>query len=186
MLLLKADWLGRKFLVVQGDITEQDTQAIVNAANSFLKHGGGIAGAIVRAGGEVIQEESSRIVEERGPVPVGRAIYTTGGNLKADFVIHAVGPVWGEGDEERKLRSAVRSALEIASQLGVTSVSIPAISTGIFGYPKEEGVRVIVDESLKFFKENPNSSVREVRFVALDPLTANLFALALKARLKVL
>jgi O-acetyl-ADP-ribose deacetylase (regulator of RNase III) len=80
----------------------------------------------------------------------------------------------------------VRSALEIASQLGVTSVSIPAISTGIFGYPKEEGVRVIVDESLKFFKENPNSSVREVRFVALDPLTANLFALALKARLKVL
>ncbi|WP_457679950.1 macro domain-containing protein [Thermovibrio sp.] len=169
----------RVFKVIRGDITEEDTDAIVNAANSLLKHGGGVAGAIVRKGGRIIQEESDRIVKEKGPIPVGGAVYTTAGKLRAKFVIHAVGPIWGEGDEERKLRSAVRSALKVADELGLRSISLPAISTGIFGYPKEEGVRVIVDEVLSYFKRNPNSSIREVHFVAIDGETAELFKKAL-------
>ncbi len=166
---------GKKVKVVLGDITLENTEAIVNAANSLLKHGGGVAGAIVRRGGRVIQEESDRIVKERGAVPVGSAVYTSGGELKAKYVIHAVGPVWGEGDEERKLRSAVRSALELADQLGVKSVALPAISTGIFGYPKEEGVRTIVDEVVRFLKEKPETSIKEIHLTAIDRETAGLF-----------
>lgn len=166
---------GKKVKVVLGDITEESTEAIVNAANSLLKHGGGVAGAIVRKGGRVIQEESDRIVEENGPVPVGKAVYTSGGNLKAKYVIHTVGPVWGEGDEEEKLRSAVRSALEVAEKLKVKSVSLPAISTGIFGYPKEEGTRVIVEEVIKFLKEKRKTPIKEVHLTAIDRKTAELF-----------
>ena len=166
---------GRTIKVVQGDITEESTEAIVNAANSLLKHGGGVAGAIVRKGGSIIQEESDKIIKENGPVPVGSAVWTTGGNLKARFVIHTVGPVWGEGDEERKLRSAVRSALEVADKLRVNSVSLPAISTGIFGYPKEKGTKVIVDEVLKFLKEDSKTTIKEVHLTAIDSETAELF-----------
>ena len=166
---------GKRVKVVQGDITEEETEAIVNAANSLLKHGGGVAGAIVRKGGKIIQEESDRIVREKGPVPVGSAVWTTGGNLKNRFVIHTVGPVWGEGDEERKLRSAVRSALEVADKLRVSSVSLPAISTGIFGYPKEKGTEVIVEEVLKFLKGNRETTLKEVHLTAIDSETAELF-----------
>lgn len=166
---------GKTVKVVQEDITEEDTEAIVNAANSLLKHGGGVAGAIVRKGGKVIQEESDRIVKERGAIPVGSAVWTTGGNLKAKFVIHAVGPVWGERDEERKLRSAVRSALKVAEELGVSSVSLPAISTGIFGYPKDEGTKVIVDEVINFLKEREKTPLKEVHLTAIDDETTNLF-----------
>ena len=165
----------RVLKAVHGDITEEGTEAIVNAANSLLKHGGGVAGAIVKKGGKVIQEESDRIVSERGPVPVGGAVYTTAGNLKAKYVIHAVGPIWGEGDEERKLRSAVRSALKLADELGLNSIALPAISTGIFGYPKREGVRVIVDEVIRYLEENPNTSLKEIHFTAIDRETAELF-----------
>jgi len=157
-------------VAVHGDITEESTDAIVNPANSRLKHGGGVAGAIVKKGGRIIQEESDKI----GFVPVGKAVYTTAGKLKAKYVIHTVGPVWGEGDEERKLRSAVRSALEVADSLKLSSVSLPAISTGIFGYPKEEGVRVIVDEVIKYVKKG--TGLREIRLVGYDELTAQLFA----------
>ncbi len=174
--VLKEVSLGDRVVkVIKGDITEEDVDAIVNAANSFLKHGGGVAGAIVRKGGRVIQEESDRIVEERGKVPVGKAVYTSGGNLKAKYVIHTVGPVWGEGREEEKLRSAVRSALKVAEDLGVSSVALPAISTGIFGYPKREGVKVIVDEVLKFLK-NDAQHLKEVRLVSIDSETAFLFS----------
>ena len=166
---------------VHGDITEEETDAIVNAANSLLKHGGGVAGAIVKKGGWIIQEESDRIVKERGPVPVGGAVYTGAGNLKAKFVIHAVGPIWGEGDEERKLRSAVRSALKLADELRLKSIALPAISTGIFGYPKREGIRVIVDEVIRYLKENPDTSLKEIHFTAIDRETAELFKEALSA-----
>ncbi len=174
--VLKEVSLGDRVVkVIKGDITEEDVDAVVNAANSFLKHGGGVAGAIVRKGGRVIQEESDRIVEERGKVPVGKAVYTSGGNLKAKYVIHTVGPVWGEGREEEKLRSAVRSALKVAEDLGVSSVALPAISTGIFGYPKREGVKVIVEEVLKFLK-NDAQHLKEVRLVSIDSETAFLFS----------
>ncbi len=161
---------GKVVKVVMGDITEEDTDAIVNAANSYLKHGGGVAGAIVRKGGKVIQEESDRI----GYCPVGKAVYTSAGNLKAKYVIHAVGPRWGEGNEEKKLRSAVRSALEVATELGLKSVALPAISTGIFGYPKEEGTRVILEEVVSFLKER-DTSLEEVHLTNIDRETSELF-----------
>ncbi len=161
---------GKVIKVVMGDITEETTDAIVNAANSHLKHGGGVAGAIVRKGGRIIQEESDKI----GYCPVGKAVYTTGGNLKAKYVIHAVGPKWGEGDEENKLRNAVRSALEVATELNLSSVAIPAISTGIFGYPKREGTKVILEEVYKFLKER-ETGLKEVHLTNIDEETSMLF-----------
>ncbi len=157
--------------VIHGNITDEDTEAIVNAANSRLKHGGGVAGAIVRKGGRIIQEESDRI----GFVPTGKAAITSAGKLKAKYVIHAVGPVWGEGDEERKLRSAVRSALEIADEREIKSVAFPAISTGIFGYPKEMGVKVIFDEVLRYIDEHPRTKIEEIHFTNIDMFTSELF-----------
>ncbi len=166
---------GKIIKIIMGDITEETTDAIVNAANSHLKHGGGVAGAIVRKGGKIIQEESDKI----GFCPVGKAVYTSAGKLKAKYVIHAVGPRWGEGEEEKKLRSAVRSALEVATQLKLKSVAIPAISTGIFGYPKEEGTRVILDEVINFL-ENENTTIQEVHLTNIDEETSNLFVKHLK------
>lgn len=131
--------------IVRGDITTLEVDAIVNAANSHLAHGGGVAAAIARAGGKTIQEESDQI----GHVPVGGAVHTSGGRLPARWVIHAVGPRMGEGDEPAKLRSAVRSALELAEDLGARSVALPAISTGIFGYPLEDAATEILSEARK-------------------------------------
>ena len=161
---------NRVIKVILGDITEEETDAIVNAANSRLQHGGGVAGAIVRKGGRIIQEESNKI----GYCPVGDAVYTSAGNLKAKYVIHAVGPMWGEGDEEKKLRSAVRRALEVATELKLKSVALPAISTGIFGYPKEEGTKVILDEVVKFLKER-ETTLQEVHLTNIDRQTSELF-----------
>ena len=123
-----------KLIACKGDITQQDTDAITNAANEYLKHGGGVAGAIVRRGGYEIQKESDEIVRERGPVPVGEAVVTGAGKLKAKYVIHTVGPRWGEGDEDNKLYRAIQSVLREADKLKISSVAIPAVSTGIFGF----------------------------------------------------
>jgi O-acetyl-ADP-ribose deacetylase (regulator of RNase III) len=119
---------GKILKLVQGDITIEEVDAIVNAANSHLKHGGGVAGAIVRKGGLVIQEESDKI----GYVPVGEVALTTAGGLPARYVIHAVGPRWGEGDEDNKLKNAVLNSLKLATKENFQSVSLPAISSGIF------------------------------------------------------
>jgi len=161
--------------VVLGDITVQEVDAVVNAANERLEHGGGLAGAIVRRGGREIQEESRAVA----PVPTGGAVVTGAGRLPARWVVHAVGPVWGSGGEERKLRSAVRSALDRAAEAGARSVAMPAISTGIFGYPKREGVAAIVDEVVRWVDANPGA-LEEVRFTALDGETASRFEDALK------
>ena len=130
---------------VQGDITDLETDAIVNAANSRLILGAGVAGAVRRKGGPSIQEECYAI----GHCDVGSAVITGGGNLKARYVIHAVGPRMGEGSEAGKLASAVRASLNLAEQNGLHSIAFPAISTGIFGYPLEGCadvmLRVIVD-----------------------------------------
>ena len=160
----------KKVIIKQADITEEQVDAIVNAANPYLKHGGGVAGAIVRKGGKIIQEESNKI----GYVPVGEVAVTTAGKLKAKYVIHAVGPRWGEGDEEAKLRRAVRNALSKATELKLKSIAMPAISTGIFGYPKEEGTRVILDEVVNFLTHE-TTTVDEVRLVSIDKATYELF-----------
>lgn len=157
--------------LVQGDITERDTDAIVNAANSYLQHGGGVAGAIVRRGGRIIQDESDRI----GFTPVGHAVLTSAGSLPARFVIHAVGPRMGEGDEDNKLKHAVQNSLLLASQNGFRSISLPAISSGIFGFPKDRCAAILVGESLLFLKTMPDSSLRIIEFCIYDDLTLGHF-----------
>lgn len=166
--------IGEACLVsVRGDITEEVVDAIVNAANEHLRHGGGVAGAIVRRGGPTIQEESLRIA----PVPTGSAKATGAGALPCRWVIHAVGPVWrgGRSGEPDLLASAVRSALQVASDLGCRTVSVPAISCGIYGYPVAQGAPILVGVAIAFLRDHPDSPLREVRFCNLDPETARDF-----------
>ncbi len=150
--------------LVSADLTERDVDAIVNAANSRLQHGGGVAGAIVRKGGRVIQDESDRI----GYVPVGGAAVTTGGKLKARYVIHAVGPRMGEGDEDAKLKNAINSVLALSSEEKLKSISIPAISAGIFGFPKDRCARILVREAVTFLKSRPQCPLELVEFCIFD------------------
>ncbi|HEX9021695.1 MAG TPA: macro domain-containing protein [Nitrospirota bacterium] len=150
--------------LVSADLTGREVDAIVNAANSRLQHGGGVAGAIVRKGGRIIQEESDRI----GYVPVGGAAITTGGRLKAGYVIHAVGPRMGEGDEDNKLKKAIRSVLSLATEKGLTSISVPAISAGIFGFPKDRCAEILVGETTAFLKKNPGTPLKLVEFCIMD------------------
>jgi putative ATPase len=121
--------------VVRGNLLEEPVEAIVNAANGHLAHGGGVAGIISRAAGPALQEESNHIVNNRGPIPTGSAVVTTAGKLPFKGVIHAVGPRYGEGDEEEKLFSALMSAFHEAKQRGWNSLSFPAVSSGIFAVP---------------------------------------------------
>ncbi|MCX5718078.1 MAG: macro domain-containing protein [Nitrospirae bacterium] len=162
---------GKKLCLVQGDITGRDMDAIVNAANSHLQHGGGVAGAIVRKGGEIIQDESDRI----GFTPVGTAVVTGAGKLPARFVIHTVGPRMGEGDEDNKLKNAVFSTLSLASEKGLKSVSMPAISSGIFGFPKDRCAKILVNESADYLRKNPQSSLEIVEFCVYDDNTMGHF-----------
>ena len=128
---------GRAFCVVQGDLLEEPVAAIVNAANGRLAHGGGVAGLISRAAGPALQEESDRIMRERGPLPAGSAVVTGAGRLAFKGVIHAIGPRQGEGDEEAKLVRALAAAFACAREKGWDSVSFPAVSSGIFTVPPE-------------------------------------------------
>jgi len=161
---------GKTLRLVKGDITERDVEVIVNAANSYLKHGGGVAGAIVKKGGHIIQEESDRI----GYTPVGTAVITGAGSLPARYVIHAVGPRMGEGDEDEKLKNAVRNSLRLASEKGIKSISMPAISAGIFGFPKDRCAKILVEESVRFLKDE-NTSLELVEFCIYDDATAFYF-----------
>jgi O-acetyl-ADP-ribose deacetylase len=157
--------IGKKILrLVSADITEREVDAIVNAANSRLQHGGGVAGAIVRKGGHIIQEESDKI----GFVPVGGAAITTGGKLRARYVIHAVGPMMGEGDEDHKLKNAMNSVLKLATEKGLKSISVPAVSAGIFGFPKDRCAKILTGETAAFLKTRPESSLEIVEFCIYD------------------
>ncbi|MGO9019978.1 MAG: macro domain-containing protein [Syntrophobacteraceae bacterium] len=147
---------GRKLILVQGDLTELAVDAIVNAANSGLQLGGGVAGAIRTKGGPSIQEECNRI----GPIRVGEAVVTGGGNLKASYVIHAVGPVYGEGDEDEKLSNATLNSLKRATEMGMKSIAFPAISTGIFGFPKERCAQIMLKTASEFLEGQETSLER--------------------------
>lgn len=139
--------------LVEGDITALRTDAIVNAANRHLSHGGGVAGVIARRGGSAIQRESDAWVREHGPVPTGGAAITTAGDLPARWVIHAVGPVYdGTPRSAELLASAVRSALELADARQLRSVALPAISTGIYGYPLHEAAGVIAAAVVEYLE----------------------------------
>jgi putative ATPase len=166
---------GQILRVVKGDITIESTDVIVNAANERLMHGGGVAGAISRKSGGLVQEESDVWVRQHGPVVTGTAAITGAGRLPAKYVIHAVGPVWGSGNEEDKLGSAVQSALALAETYHLQSISIPGISSGIFGGPKDVCARVIVRASIDYLAQNPDTSIKEIRFCNIDEPTAAAF-----------
>ena len=153
----------------KGDITEMNTDAIVNAANKYLKHGGGVAGAIVRKGGYIIQEESDKLA----PIEVGEAAITTAGKLKAKYVIHAVGPRMGEGDEDNKLRNATLNSLRLADKYNLKSIAFPAISTGIFGYPKDRCAKMMLETVTGYVKGK--TGLKTIIFVLFDDLTYNIF-----------
>jgi len=168
---------GQTIRIVQGDLTEERVDAIVNAANEHLAHGGGVASAIVRKGGRVIQEESTAWVRDHGPVRTGTAAMTGAGRLPSSKVIHAVGPVWrgGKSGEEEDLTSAVQSALALASEHKLVSISLPAISSGIFGFPKKLCAQVILKAVGEFFQRHPDASVQEVNLVNIDHHTSDIF-----------
>lgn len=172
MNLIMEKKLNMKVLrLVKGDITERNVDAIVNAANSYLRHGGGVAAAIVRKGGRIIQEESDKI----GFVPVGSAAITSAGKLSCNAVIHTVGPMMGEGDEDDKLRHAVRSSLRLAVEKGFKSISMPAISSGTFGFPKDSCAKILVQESKSFLEENQDTPIEIVEFCIFDDETLRYF-----------
>ncbi len=147
-----------KIRLIQGDITELSTDVIVNAANKALIMGGGVAGAIRRKGGSAIQEECNRI----GGTFVGGAVITTGGNLKARHVIHAVGPRMGEGNEDEKLRNATLNSLKLMDKHGLKTIAFPAISTGIFGYPIDRCAKMMMSTSRDYLRGT--TQIREVIF----------------------
>ncbi len=163
---------GRIF-VVQGDLARQRVDAVVNAANEHLAHGGGVAAAIVRTGGRVIQEESDQWVRDHGSVSPGQAAVTTGGALQAGHVIHVVGPRYRDDqDNEALLWEAVRAALDAAEEWEFQSVAMPIISAGVFGYPRREAASVIVGTVSGWFEEHSGSFLREVHLVGFDRLAA--------------
>lgn len=134
--------------IKRGDMLSLKVDAIVNAANKYLQHGGGIAGQMVRRGGEIIQEESNKL----SPIKTGEAVITSAGTLPARFIIHAVGPRMGEGTEDEKLYSAIKNSLNIANERNLKAIAIPAISTGIFGYPAERCAKVMKKAVYDFLK----------------------------------
>ncbi|MFX1480111.1 MAG: macro domain-containing protein [Promethearchaeota archaeon] len=158
-----------KISLVQGDITEMEIDAIVNAANAQLILGGGVAGAIRSKGGPAIQEECNKI----GGTFVGGAVITTGGNLKAKHVIHAVGPRMGEGNEDNKLKSATLNSLKLMDEHQLKSISFPAISTGIFGYPIERCAKVMISTAKEYL--SGTTQIEEVIFCLYTTSDYNVF-----------
>jgi len=161
--------------IVQGDITTENVDAIVNAANEHLQHGGGVAWAISKRGGAAIQKESDDWIRQHGPVPHSRPAWTSGGLLPAKYVIHAVGPVWGDGDEDNKLASAVTGSLRVAEELKCSSMALPAISTGIFGFPKDRAAGIIFSAIEKFFAETSMPVLKTIKLVLFDQPTVDVF-----------
>lgn len=162
--------------IVQGDITQQDTEAIGNAANSALAGGGGVDGAIHRAGGPSLMSELR--AKYKG-CPTGSAVITSGGNLKAKYVIHAVGPRYSGSPKDPELLSgAYRRSLELCTQNKISSIAFPSISTGIYGYPVEEASRIALKTAMDYLKDHPE--IKLVRFVLFDSKTYDVYEEALK------
>jgi O-acetyl-ADP-ribose deacetylase (regulator of RNase III) len=163
--------------IVHGDITTEAVDAIVNAANEYLQHGGGVAWAISKKGGSTIQKESDAWIRQHGLVSHTHPAWTSGGLLPARYIIHAVGPVWinGRDDEDQKLEQAVTGSLGVAEKLKCSAIALPAISTGIFGFPKERAAGIIFSTIEMYFAENPSSDINIVRLVLYDKLTLDAF-----------
>ena len=170
-----------KLAIVQGDITKQATDAIVNAANPSLMGGGGVDGAIHRAGGLAILDECKKIVAQQGRLPTGKAVITTGGNLKSQYVIHTVGPIWrgGNRNEGELLDSAYYECLKLATENKLASISFPSISTGAYGYPVNEAAKIAVSTVVAFLKGQA-TSLKDVVFVLFDSRTYESYCSALQ------
>ena len=154
--------------LIKGDITKMKVDAIVNAANSSLLGGGGVDGAIHRAGGPKILEECMVIREKQGGCKTGEAVITTGGNLPAKYVIHTVGPVWygGKNNEDELLANAYKNSLRLATEYEIKSIAFPNISTGVYGFPKQRAAEIAVNAVKGFF--NLTTLIKEVFFVCFD------------------
>ncbi|NFE80660.1 ADP-ribose-binding protein [Clostridium sporogenes] len=164
-----------KIKIIKGDITKENVDAIVNASNSSLLGGGGVDGAIHRAGGNKILEECKSIVSKIGQLKTGEAVITSGGNLKAKYVIHTVGPIWhgGHNNEEALLFNCYKNSVKLACENNIKTVAFPNISTGVYGYPKDLAAKVAynaVKESLIEYK-----NIEEVRFVCFDEYNYKLY-----------
>lgn len=161
-------------IIKRGDITLEDSDAIVNPANEMLQHGGGAAAAIVKAGGAEIQIDSNKLIEHIGVLPVGKAVITYGHNLKSKFVIHTVGPRMGEGREDEKLKKAVENVLHLAESYNLKSISIPAVSSGVFGFPKERCAEILLETSVQFLKHS-DIGLKTIIMCNRDEKTYNIF-----------
>lgn len=157
-----------KTQVIKGNITTQHMDAIVNAANSSLMGGGGVDGAIHRAGGPQILEECKKIVRKQGELPAGEAVITTAGKMPAKYVIHTVGPVWNGGNskEQQKLSNCYTNSLKLAVENNCKTIAFPNISTGVYGYPKEKAAKIAVQTTHQFLRIN--STIEKVVFVCFD------------------
>jgi O-acetyl-ADP-ribose deacetylase (regulator of RNase III) len=173
---------GHEIRLIHGDITESPAEAIVNAANAQLQHGGGVAGAIARVGGPIIQAESNEWIRKNGLVSHNAPAITSAGDLPCQYVIHTVGPIWGEGDETRKLSTAVQSALRLAHELGIQNIALPAISTGIYGFPKDLGAQVILDALLDFSERHIDTKLRRIDITLIDEPSVSIFAAEFEKR----
>jgi O-acetyl-ADP-ribose deacetylase (regulator of RNase III) len=160
--------MDKRIKLHQGDITKLQVDAIVNAANSSLMGGGGVDGAIHRAGGKQILEECMEIINRQGSCPAGEAVITSGGKLPAKYVIHTVGPVWngGKRDEETLLANCYRNSLNIAADKYVESIAFPNISTGVYHFPKSKAAQIAVNTVDEFLQKN--TDIQEVIFVCYD------------------
>lgn len=159
---------GQHLQLIRGDITQERVDAIVNAANAYLQHGAGVAGAISLNGGQQIQEESDAWLKKNGPVTHENPAYTSGGRLPCRYVIHAVGPVWGDGQEDEKLELAISGTLRVGEELGVKSIAFPAISTGIFGFPKTRAARIFFKVIKGYCNNYPESNLKSIKMVLFD------------------
>jgi O-acetyl-ADP-ribose deacetylase (regulator of RNase III) len=161
--------------IVHGDITIDEVDAIVNAANENLAHGGGVAAAISQKGGPIVQQESDEWILKHGLVSHTLPAWTSGGRLPAKYIIHAVGPVWGSGGEDQKLADAVTGSLRVADELKCKSLTMPAISTGIFGFPKERAARIIFSSIDGYFVKTQESNIQQIRIILFDTATLETF-----------
>jgi O-acetyl-ADP-ribose deacetylase (regulator of RNase III) len=171
---------SERIKLIQGDITKLKVDSIVNAANSSLMGGGGVDGAIHRAGGPAILEECREIVARQGRCGTGNAVITSGGNLPAKYVIHTVGPIWhgGNNNEAKMLENAYRNSLKLAVDNGIETIAFPNISTGVYGFPKDRAAQIAVRSVQEFLKEN--NQLRQVYFVCFDQENFELYTTLLK------
>jgi O-acetyl-ADP-ribose deacetylase (regulator of RNase III) len=176
---------SQSILIRHGDITDEEVDVIVNAANGCLEHGGGVAEAISQKAGPGLDEESRQWVKDHGQVETGRVAVTGGGRLRCLKVIHAVGPVWqgGKKGEPAQLESAIRNSLLKAEELGVRTIALPAISSGIFGFPKDLCAEISLRTAIRFYRDHPHSKLCLIHFTNIDFATVSFFREA-AARLK--